>query len=65
MLTELIHLALAVSLATAVAPAGEKPEDKLVITDKPLTVRVEPSDAMLAGLERLFGEAVAELRTHV
>ena len=25
--------------------------------------RVEPSDAMLAGLERLFGEKVAELRT--
>ena len=27
--------------------------------------RVEPSDAMLAGLERLFGEKVAELRTAI
>jgi DNA polymerase III subunit alpha len=31
----------------------------------PDELRVEPSDAMLAGLERLFGQKVAELRTAV
>lgn len=49
MLAELLHIGLAIGLAAA--SAGEKPKGKeLAVTDKPLTVQVESTAALRAGL---------------
>ncbi len=48
MFAELIHLGLAVSLAAAAA--ADKPEDKMALTEKPLTVAVEPTAEIRSAL---------------
>lgn len=57
MLRNLIHSGLAISLAVATVAAAASPsankkdEGKLAITDKPLTVRIEPSNELRASLD--------------
>jgi hypothetical protein len=51
MLTELIHIGLAIGMAAAAVPGADKLQGKkLVITDKPLTVKIKPSFKLAAGL---------------
>ena len=52
MFAALVHVGLVIGLAAITAtppaapPAGDKPEGKMAITDKPLTVKIEPSEQL-------------------